>query len=319
MLDGEPTYWVSNATSEAMGMQFARNNCSLFAYSLEAGEVVRVMMGKYSDAGKGDFDMWLSGYSVEPMRTDRATRSALEIVPCLSALLFCQPCVLRELLTNEEAFERGLTARVLPFIVEPELKEDDGKVRRISERTSEEWGNLIRDVLLLRGRPGATPKDPERIICSEGGREVFRAFHNESIRLRTGTFRDIEGELGRWRENAIRLAVGQCTGDDLNGTVLSEAQALRAVELARWLVLSSLNIMNAGRMERRMKRVRDLQSALVDYGGRQTLRELEKRHGFSHDEVKQLVAHFPDLLAFEKKKDTGGRPSEIVSTIKAPR
>jgi len=54
-----------------MGIQFARNNCSLFAFSPEAGEPVRVMLGKYTKENKGDFDLWLSGYSVEVFRTDR--------------------------------------------------------------------------------------------------------------------------------------------------------------------------------------------------------------------------------------------------------
>ncbi len=247
-----------------MAIQFARNNCFLFAFSPDGGEPVRVMMGKYNDKGKGDYDMWLSGYSVEPMRTDRVQRGALEIVPCLSALLFCQPSVLRELITNEEAFERGLTARTLPFIVTPDLKEDDGVIRGIATSTGERWDALIRAVLMMRGTPGDGPKDPKRIVCSEGGREVFRAFHNESIRLRNGKFRDIEGELGRWRENAIRLAVGQCVADDLNATALSETQSIRAVELARWLVLSALNIMNAGRQKARRKIRDEVLSLLAD-------------------------------------------------------
>jgi hypothetical protein len=316
-LNGLPTYWVSNTTSEAMAMQFARNNDSLFAFSPEAGETVRVMMGKYGNDNKGDFDLWLSGYSVEPCRTDRVLRGSLDIKPCLSALLFVQPSVLRELITNEEALERGLTARTLPFIVEPDLKEDDGVIRRIDPSTAERWDKLIRDVLLMRGNPGDTPKEPGRIVCSEGAREVFRAFHNESIRLRTGTYRDIEGELGRWRENAMRLSLGQCVADDLNTTRLSEAQAIRAVELTRWLSRSQLQIMSVGRMERRLKRVREVQSLLVDYGGRTSLRELA-RHGIKHEEAKQLAADFPGWLTYQKI-NTGGRPSETLSTVKVER
>lgn len=314
MLVGQPTYWVSNATSEAMASQFNRNNCSLFAFSPEGGEPVRVMMGKYRGDNKGDFDLWLSGYTVEIFRTDRVQRGTIEIIPCLSALLFCQPSVLRELITNEEAFERGLTARTLPFIVEPELVEDDGVRRAIADSVNQRWNALIGDVLSMRGNPGDEPSDPRSVQCSEGGREVFRAFHNESIRLRNGQYRDIEGELGRWRENAIRLAVGQCLADDLNATELSEAQALRAVELARWCVLSALGIMNAGRMERRLKRVREVQSLLADYGGTQNLRELDRRHGITPTEARQLAADFPDLLV-HTKHETGkaGRPAETLS------
>ena len=247
LLDALPTYWLSNATSEAMAAQFKRNNLGLFCYSPEAGETVRVLMGKYRSDGKADYDLALSGYSVEPWRTDRIGRGVCQITPCLSMLLLTQPTILRELMGNEEAFERGLTARMITFIVETEPLEDDGIPRRVGEQAEAAWGQLIRGILARRESLGG---NPSRIVCTPEAREVFRRFYNESVQLRLGPCRDIEAELGRWRENAIRLAIGQCVADNLDTSELTVEQAARAVELMRWCARSALKITNAAQLAR---------------------------------------------------------------------
>ncbi len=119
-----PSFHVGNATSEALAMRFARNDDTLFALAYEGGDTLRVMLGKYTKGECADCDLWLSGYSVEPYQSDRVVRGNVNITPCLTALIFCQPSLLRELYSNEEAFERGLTARILPFISEPPIFED---------------------------------------------------------------------------------------------------------------------------------------------------------------------------------------------------
>lgn len=308
LLDALPTYWVGNATSEAMAAQFKRSNSSLLCYSPEAGEVVRVLMGKYRSDGKADYDLALSGYSVEPWRSDRKGSGVCQITPCLSMLLLVQPTILRELIGDEEAFERGLTARTLPFIVEVEPLEDDGVARHVSAETEAAWSELIRGILARRETLADTPN---RIVCTPEAREVFRQFHNESVHLRRGEFRDVEAELGRWRENAIRLAVGQCVADNLDAHELTGEQAERAVEIMRWCARSALQITNAARMQKRGKRADELQAILAGKEGKQTLRNLDKSHGFPAEEVKTLAAQFPDRFTVERV-ETGGRPSEIL-------
>src|SRR5450759_4470378 len=93
-------------------------------------------------------------------------------------------------------------------------------------------------------------------------------------------------------------------------------QAVRAVRLARWFAHSALNIMTAGRMERRLSRLNKLVTILGDYRGTQTLRELERRHCFSHQEVKQLAIDFPDRLRCDRNQETGGRPTESISIVR---
>lgn len=303
-----PTYWIQNATSEAMAAQFACNNDALFCFSAEAGEVVRVLLGKYQTQSKGDFDLFLSGYSVEEWRTDRIQRGVVRITPCLSTLLFCQPCVLRELISNEEAFERGLTARALLILVEPEIKEDDGIIRAICPQAQEAWEKLIRDILHLRS---LEEKIPHQIVCSPEAREVFRVFHNESVKLRNGKFRDIEGELGRWRENAIRIALGLCVADRSN-LILTEEHAKQAVEIARWCAHSGLSIFQSSRVKKMAKRVERLLEIIKGTQERVTLRDLGLRHSFFQKEVEHLAAEFPDKFSIITYKPPTGRSSTIV-------
>ena len=66
LLAAAPSYHVGNATSEALAMKFARNADTLFALAYEGGDILRVMLGKYTKGDNADFDLWLSGYSVEP-------------------------------------------------------------------------------------------------------------------------------------------------------------------------------------------------------------------------------------------------------------
>jgi hypothetical protein len=309
-LDALPTYWLGNATSEAMERQFKRNNLGLFCYSPEAGATVRIMLGKYTKGEAADLDLYLSGYSVEPWRSDRIGRGVCQIKPCLSMLLMVQPSILHELMGNEEAFERGMTARTITRIVETEPLEDDGIIRHMNVETEKAWCQLVRDILARRE---ALAGNPHRITCTPEAREIFRQFHNEAVQLRRGDWRDIEAELGRWRENAIRIAVGQCVADNPRGLELTGEQAARAVEIMRWCARSALQIANAARMQRRAKRADELEAILAGKpGGKETLRNLEKSHGFKPEEVRTLAGQqFPERFTLERV-ETGGRPSEVL-------
>jgi len=157
---------------------------------------------------------------------------------------------------------------------------------------------------------------PAIVQCDAGGREVFRAFHNESIRLRNGEFRDIEGELGRWRENACRIGLGFCIADDPGANTLTKKQAERAVKLARWGHHSALQVMHGGRMERQAVRVNRLLYLIGEYGGEATVRGLEKSHGFKTAEVERLAADFPSQLHIETRQNPKGGPQSRVLTVR---
>ena len=272
LLTWPPSYLIGNSTSAALVEILKRNGETIFSFSPEAGELVRIALGKFTKDRAADFDLFLSGYTVESARETRISRGdSGDFVPCISVLWFCQPFLLRELFTNEEALERGLTARVLPFIAEHDgnIPEDDGIIRCVSESAQKAWDSLVRRVLACR-------ESPQFIHCLPEAREVFRSFHNEAVRLRNGKYRAIEGELGRWRENAIRIAGGQCvadalsTGEDFEKLTLTAEQAERGVRIARWSHLHSLKMFNKGLADRQWQRVETLQALVTRYGGTDT-------------------------------------------------
>jgi Protein of unknown function (DUF3987)/DnaB-like helicase N terminal domain len=315
-----PTRTVGNATTAALYEILRRNDETIFSYALEAGDLIRIILGKFNKGDAADFDLYLSGYTVEVARQSRISRDdSGDLVPCISVLWFCQPFLLRELYANEEALERELTARVLPFIVERDIiPEEDDKERSVNTVTEGAWENLVQNALALRTHS-------YQIECSSEARQVLRDFHNEAVALRNGKYRDIEGELGRWRENAARIAAGQFTADALTKgrmrpfekLILSGEQAERGVRIARWSHLHSIAMLNRGMTERQWQRVETLRSLLVTrYSGQATLRDLNLRHGFASHEVKALAGEYPKMLSVKVAKPQTGRPSEILTFTK---
>ena len=239
-----PTFWIGGTSMAGMVEALARNGDAIFHYSAEAGEPVRIALGKHTKDQAADFDLLLSGYSVELTGNTTISRGDHRLEPCISILWMVQPFLLRELIANQEALKRGLTARMLPFVFEPErIAEDDGKIRYVSDAAKSAWADLIHAVLEAR----RTITKPETIDWTLDAREVFRHFHNESVRLRNGRWRAVEGELGRWRENAIRIGNGIVLADAFTGQgkagIGTAEQARRAVTIMRWCGRSQLAIL----------------------------------------------------------------------------
>ena len=265
--------------------------------------MVRIALGRYSKDGSGDFDLFLSGYSVEHYSSGRVGRGFNSLTPCLSSLWMCQPSLLRELYGSAEGLERGLTARVLAFCCEHEtIPEDDGVFREVDGAAFEVWSQLISDTLESRENPLILHTDP-------AAREAFRQWHNKGVSLRNGMLRDVEGEAGRWRENAIRIAGVLAVA---SGAVrITEELAHDAIRLCRWAVFSGLSLLASGRTARQSEQRTKL--LLILEAGPVTARDLHRRHSFTKSDIQHLAAVYPDDFILETvKPESAGRPSEIV-------
>ncbi len=97
---------------------------------------------------------------------------------------------------------------------------------------------------------------------------------------------------------------------------LTKDQANRAVRIVLWCLFSYLQILNKGRLERKMQIVQNLRSIAIEAGGgggASHIKNLEKNHGYEHDQVRQLAKEFPELLMVEiLKHEHGGRTSEVL-------
>lgn len=314
--DFHPTYWVGNVTSAALTGLLARNGQALMSFSTEAGELVRIVLGKFNRDESADLDLFLIGYTVEAYRESRVGRGDTSLVPWLSSCWLCQPCILRELLRNREAMNRGMVARTLHFVVEPgETPMDDGIVRDLPEAVSRGWAALIKRTLTLRSQAS----EPVVITCSPQAREIFRSFFNEATRLGNESYQESQGVLGRWRENAIRIAVGQCVADSLTDSALADAplmltedQARRAVGITLWCCRSGLKMQAAARRDELRTQRDQLSRLLSRCKGKMTVRDLRDRHGYDEAEVKVLAQAFPDRLELTEEKPPVGRPSRVL-------
>lgn len=316
LLESEPTLWVGSYTGAALAQALARNGEALLSFCPEAGDAIRIALGRFSKDAKADFDLFLSGYSVEPWSEGRITRGSVNIRPCIGTIWLCQPALLREMLSNEEAIARGMTARFLMFAVDHgTIPHDDGLPRFVPGEASARWARVLGTGVQIRDMA-----QPWHLACEPDAREAFRGWHNESVDMRNGNFRDIEGELGRWRENAIRIAACLALADAADRGELPKAIsgdcARRALGLCRWAVLSALRLMQAGRIERLAAGADRLAEALGGHDGLTTLRTLDHRHGIPAAEVRTLAGAFPERFRLTRQKGTGpGRPSEICALL----
>lgn len=121
------------------------------------------------------------------------------------------------------------------------------------------------------------------------------------------------------RENAIRLALGQCVADALDAeslpSVLSVDHAGRGIALARFAYSQFLAMLQPAREEKKLKRVNRLEELLTESAEKKvTLRDLERRNGFSDEEVEALATSYPHKLKIVTEH-TGGRPSKVLKLL----
>lgn len=66
-------------------------------------------------------------------------------------------------------------------------------------------------------------------------------------------------------------------------------------------------------MQKRNKRADELQTLLASKPrGEETLRNLDKSHGYKPEELQTLTGQFPERFTVERREDTGGRPSPVL-------
>jgi hypothetical protein len=315
LLKCSPQLIVGSATGPALAEAMTRNAETLFSFGFEAADIIRVALGKYTGDGKADFDLILSSYTGEAHRESRVQRGALALkAPCMTALWVCQPSVLEEALTSREAEERGMLARLMYSVhLRENVPYEREDCREPSASAAAVWNVAVRTVLdryRHRETPVVFPVTPD-------ARQLLRDFHNRTVDLRNGTMRDDEALLGRLRENALRLALGQAVLDVVAGgadEVVTADHAQRGIALAEYGHYSVVAFRSPARHRRRQERLRALVEVLQDRGGEATLRVLRDHHGFGSLEVERLAKLFATKLRVEKRTSTtttGGRPSQV--------
>ncbi|NDV61655.1 DUF3987 domain-containing protein [Puniceicoccales bacterium CK1056] len=308
-LSAAPAILIDDTTSEALADRLATNGETLLSYSSEAGNLLKVAMGKYSD--QGDFDLLLSAYSGDGYKSDRVGRGSRSLSnPRLSALWMVQRTVLDSLLSDKDAFNRGLTARFLLVNTGARRTKDNGAEMVFAK--GELWDSILAPFLKLR-RQGPSEVEPIPVRCSGEAKEVFRQFHNESVDIEETLPEELQGECSRWRENAIKVAgLFQLVSD--KDRMIDERTAEAACAVVRWCGRGYLRLLQGKRLEVLQAEADKLVDICREHGGEVSVGELQSRHGLRNGRLKEvlsLVRTFPNLLSFETRL-TSTKPRQVL-------
>ena len=316
-LDRSVALSVGNGTTTGLGNELSRvDDETLWVYSAEGGHVVDVMLGS-SGKQAPHIDLWLSGYSGESYNQTRGRASAgggncvvLKDV-CLSSLLMVQPVVAQKLVEHNASRERGLLARMLLVELKTRPMRDEGHGATVSVELEEGWAHLVNRILQQRESVGV----PRNLSCSREAADVFRVFHNETtVAWSEGNLADMDKELSRWRENAIKLAVVLQAATNAESLEISVEVAKDAVRLMRWIGIGMLQKFDAPRYERLENRADRLARALKQRNRECLASNLENRHGFSLEEAQKLARVYPERFSVNEVH-RGGRPGNLVKLL----
>jgi Protein of unknown function (DUF3987) len=151
---------------------------------------------------------------------------------------------------------------------------------------------------------------------------MFIEYTNELVDVRNpgGALFDLATYVSRWAELAWRLALVLHAG--LHGSkalqeTISTKTASDAIRLMRWFSCQQLQLLSVRREEKKLERLTELISMLsTKPDSTSTMRDMERRHGFTTEEIMALAKEYPDKIFTNVIKPAGpGRPSFKVSLL----
>jgi len=110
-----PRTIVDDATSAKLSEIASQNNGTIACISPDARSAVKNLKGQHNRGHTTDEDVYLKGFSVEPILQDRVTRASVDTVACFTILWLTQLENMKELYGKEALTESGLLCRFLPF------------------------------------------------------------------------------------------------------------------------------------------------------------------------------------------------------------
>jgi replicative DNA helicase len=311
-----PTLSCEDVTTEKLADLLSKNDEQLASLSADALSTVNNLLGRYNKLDRTDEGLYLKAYSGDPYVVHRMSREPISLEsPCLTALWLTQPDKLRSLLDERSLNEGGLIPRILACHTNCEPREIGKNPPSISSSVEKAYAGLIFCLL-------ETYRLAPELFTIKPTSEALRALndhHDAIVKRRRGELRDVTSYAARWNEQGWRIAV--CLHAGTHGSQAHEQPvaletAQRAIALADWFAAEQLRILNVGRTQRKIERLQRLKELIgQQYNGLTTLRALHRNNGFEPDETRELAAKFPGSLVIEKR-ETGGRPSEIVSLPK---
>ena len=200
-----PRLLADDATSEAVASLLAEQGGRIAVMSTEGG-LFETLAGRYAE-GVLNIDVYLKGFSGDPLRVDRKSRPP-EFVrkPALSLCLTVQPCVIRDLAAKRGFRGRGLLARFLYSIPQSRVGYRSNTAPPVPDEVRQRWHRTVKDMLKLPDPPEGSE---HALRLSPEGHDAFQEYRDEVERqLRPGA--DLS-DIADWG-NKLAGAVARLAG-----------------------------------------------------------------------------------------------------------
>jgi hypothetical protein len=160
---------------------------------------------------------------------------------------------------------------------------------------------------------------PYELVVESAVHEASREFHNEIVTLVLGELSEFESFPLRWIELAWRLGLNLHAGQygiDALKHPLSVKIFQSAIRIVRFFAAEQLKILRRSRIEIRLdveqKDVNRIQALITENRAPVSLRDMQRRHGFTEGRILALAKMFPHLIVLGEIKLEWGRPSPVV-------
>ena len=230
-------YYGDDVTTEKLVSMIAENGGRAAIFSPEGGifDLLKGMYTRYVN-----IDVFLKGYSGDPIRVDRIGRESKVIYdPVLTVMLMAQPSVLAGVMENGNFRGRGLTARFLYCIPESNVGKRKYRSEPIPQDAWRRYERCIRNVL------ADEPKyQPEVITLSPEADQMLEAFSEElEPKLKT-EYAAISDWAGKLVGNTVRIAALLCRSEvfvtrdflDAWNSCISGRTMADAIRIARYFI-----------------------------------------------------------------------------------
>ncbi len=199
-------FYGDDVTTEKLVSMISENGGKAAIFSPEGGifDLLKGMYTRYVN-----IDVFLKGYSGDPIRVDRIGRESETIYdPVLTVMLMAQPSVLAGVMENDNFRGRGLTARFLYCVPESNVGKRKYRSKPIPDEVYRKYDALIRNIL-----EDETSARAETITLSKEADEMLEEFSDElEPKLKT-EYADIADWAGKLIGSTARISALLCRAE----------------------------------------------------------------------------------------------------------
>lgn len=205
----KPKLLIDDATPEVLVKELDLHKGRMAVISPE-GEVFDMVQGTYARAGKANINVYLKGWSAEPVRVNRKGQGqgmATEIEIEEAILTICvavQPSVLENIARDEVLSSRGFTARFMPCVPMDTL----GSRNFNAQRSAPPLGHEYQERMVALGRRMATWTNPLVLKMDEDAADLYEDWRTQiELKMnRTGDLRQVSEWVSKIIGTVARLA-----------------------------------------------------------------------------------------------------------------